>query len=212
VDEDGVNGPAERLVTQNFRLRPYQGVTLLLELLTSGVLWFAQEQESQAPTQLAKTVLTQSVAVFPDEDSEYRYKRNLEIAYNKPVMREGLKRAALELGVIGANEQWYYFHLNNFGDDLLQLQKRYEKIKDAPPLGDARRFPTKQVCKDLLDFNRQYYQYLETQYWVAWAHQRPIIDAAKRETDQLYRIWSLVQTAQEEANITARRERIRHLL
>lgn len=98
-----------------------------------------------------------------------------------------------------------------FFQDLRLLQKRFVDLADAPPLVDSKRFPCRDDVNELLTFNRNYRQFLETRLILDQVHSDQI-KAALKETDNLYHVWDIVRNARcGYYYITVRREALQQL-
>lgn len=84
--------------------------------------------------------------------------------------------------------------LEDFAADLTVLRRRYRELKDAPPLGDSRRFPDRGTSGDLLSFNRAYRRNLESRRAID-RDRSALIHDATCEADHLYDIWDAIREA-----------------
>jgi hypothetical protein len=82
----------------------------------------------------------------------------------------------------------------DFAGDLKLLRRRYHDLADAPPLGDAIRFPHRNMVNELLAFNRAYRQHLDSRQSLeatSWWE----LHETLQEVDRLFVIWDLVRDA-----------------
>lgn len=121
-------------------------------------------------------------------------------------------RASVSLGLIDPREErWWFSNLGNFPLEYRSLRERYHYLRDAPPLGDAIRFPHRGFLSDLITFNRAYRAYLEGQVFARPHHQEEIGEAIA-ECDALYQAYDLARDAACEHYYTyVRREALKKL-
>lgn len=110
-------------------------------------------------------------------------------------VQAAVQKLATDLELLDKNEYRFLIaRSDEFGKDLNILRKRYQDLKDAPPLADADRFPDRSAVNDLIRFNRSYRKSLEQRQQFE-SDKAEEIAAAIKETDRLYRIWDLVRDA-----------------
>lgn len=110
-----------------------------------------------------------------------------------PALRAALASQAVEWEVLDAREE-RLVRLEELAADLAVLRQRYRELRDAPPLSDCRRLPTRIQVADLLRFNRAYRKHLDARQIID--HDRAgALKEALREADELYRVWDLVREA-----------------
>jgi hypothetical protein len=110
-----------------------------------------------------------------------------------PILRATLYAQAVEWEILDPREE-RLLHLEDFAADLAALRRRYQELKDAPPLADANRFPERSRVADMLRFNRTYRRGLNARQ-VMDRDRAEWLKEAVREADELYRIWDLVREA-----------------
>jgi hypothetical protein len=102
-------------------------------------------------------------------------------------------------------------HPKDFDEHLRLLQERYQELRDAPHVAEADRLPSRDVVNDLLNFNRTYYQEVCARLEVDTIHSEEL-EAAKTETDLLYRIWDAVRDARcQYYHVNVRRQALQQL-
>ena len=101
--------------------------------------------------------------------------------------------------------------VEDFETDLDLLRRRYQELRDAPPLADADRLPARDAVNHLIQFNRSYRTHLEgRQVWEA--DRADVIGVALAETDRLYKVWDAVRDARcEFYYVTVRRQALKRL-
>jgi hypothetical protein len=110
-----------------------------------------------------------------------------------PIVRAALFAQAVEWEILDPRED-RLLRLEDFPADLAALRRRYQELKNAPPLADAQRFPDRNRVADLLRFNRAYRRGLDARQ-VVDRDRADFLKEAVREADELYRVWDLVREA-----------------
>jgi hypothetical protein len=129
-----------------------------------------------------------------------------------PAVQEALHATAIRLEILDERETRYVLaRAEDFETDLELLRRRYQDLRDAPPLADADRFPGREAVNHLIQFNRTYRTHLEGRQ--AWeADRAEVIGVALSETDRLYRVWDAVRDARcEFYYVTVRRQALKRL-
>jgi hypothetical protein len=127
-----------------------------------------------------------------------------------PTLQAALWSVAVEEELLDPREERLK-RLEDFASDLTVLRRRYRELKDAPPLGDARRFPDRGTSGDLLSFNRAYRRNLESRRAID-RDRGAVLHDATREADHLYRVWDAVREARCDIYyIPVRRLALKHL-
>ncbi len=129
-----------------------------------------------------------------------------------PALQEALHTTAIRMEIMDERETRYVLaNVLDFEMDLNLLRRRYQDLKDAPPLADAERFPDREGVNALIQFNRGYRQHLaDRQAWEA--DRSDVIGVALAETDRLYRVWDAVRDARcEFYYVTVRRQALKRL-
>jgi hypothetical protein len=91
------------------------------------------------------------------------------------------------------------------------LRRRYQDLKDAPPLVDCQRFPDRSTISDLLAFNRAYRQHLDNRQTMEMVHTWEVRDALQ-EADHLYHVWDTARDARcDYYYVTVRRQALKRL-
>lgn len=120
---------------------------------------------------------------------------NFEDFYNA---RLAISMLAMSWEVLDERENRYVFHrLEDFKNDLNNIRRRIDELKDAPLVSDCYRFPSRPYINELLSFNRDYKQHLQFQQisttnmlkW--WCYEDAI-----QETEYFYQIWDTTRDAQ----------------
>lgn len=75
--------------------------------------------------------------------------------------------------------------------DLDHVRRLNEELKGAPSVGDALRFPEPQTASSYLQFNRDFWFYMEKHKYGSTDEGKQII----AYLDKVHKIWSLVQSA-----------------
>lgn len=112
-----------------------------------------------------------------------------------PALQAALHRVAVRMEVLDARETRYVLgRVEDFQTDLDLIRRRYEQLKDAPPVADADRFPPRDVVQHCLQFNWQYREHLEER--LAWEPDRAaVIGRAIGETASLRKVWEAASDA-----------------
>jgi hypothetical protein len=110
-----------------------------------------------------------------------------------PALQAALYSQAVEWELLDPREE-RLLRLEEFAADLTVLRRRHQELKDAPPLGDARRFPDRGTSADWLNFNRAYRRHLEARR-VIDRDRTAVLKDAGREADHLYQVWDAVREA-----------------
>jgi hypothetical protein len=108
-------------------------------------------------------------------------------------------KMAVMMEILDPREQRYTFRqtIYTVGDlqsDFKLVRKRYEELKDAPPVADIARFPTRSFCNDVLGLNRAYLAYLKQQQEL-YGKEDSEIRYAIQETEHLYTTWDNMRDA-----------------
>jgi hypothetical protein len=99
----------------------------------------------------------------------------------------------------------------DFAADLKLLQRRYNELANAPPVGDCTRFPDRSIVNEMLAFNRTYRQHMDARQAVELVHWWEYREAVQ-ETDRLYQIWDNVRDARcDYYYVTVRRHALQKL-
>ena len=106
-----------------------------------------------------------------------------------------LQQLAIKLEFMDQRETSYLFHEpNNFPTDLMQLQRRFQELVDAPAVSDADRFPDREIIAELLSANRAYRDELSQRLLIDPLH-AGLIQQAIAETDHLHQLWTALKDA-----------------
>jgi hypothetical protein len=126
--------------------------------------------------------------------------------------RTALQALAVEWEVLDPKEVCYILaRAEDFVADLLLVRRRFQELSQAPPLGDAQRFPDRNLVNELLTANRAYQQFLGVRQPVELAHWWEL-RAALQETERLYQVWDKVRDAHcEFYYVTVRRQALKDL-
>jgi len=127
-------------------------------------------------------------------------------------IRKALQYLATQQEVLDYREVKHVFSRSeDFSSDLHLIQKRYQDLKDAPPLHDCMRFVDRSTVSDMLAFNRKYKEHLEAARTIDLVNAE-WYRAAISETEHLYRIWDMVRDARcEYYYVTVRRAALKKL-
>jgi hypothetical protein len=123
-----------------------------------------------------------------------------------------MQQVALTWEILDAREIRYILaQPADFPTDVRLLRRRYQDLRDAPPVQEALRFPPRHIINDYLSFNRRYREYLQGQMTasreVSWEVHEVI-----EEVDHLYDIWDTVRDARcAYYYITVRRQALKKL-
>lgn len=129
------------------------------------------------------TLLALSLLMTPTDDVKY------------VVMRPIVKEVASTLEIFDERERLYLlFADTSFPTDMILMRRRYQDFKDSPSLGDARRFPSMELCSVLIEFNRVYGSHLESRQALE-LHHRDWYAKALEENNELYHIWDTIREA-----------------
>lgn len=127
-------------------------------------------------------------------------------------MAPTLRAIALEWELMDKREVGYVLsNPQDFNSDLKLLQGRYQSLIGAPLIFECKRFPDRDAVSDLMAFNRAYRDSLSTRLALDRVHAEDL-QAALRETDELYRILDTVRDARcEYYYVTYRRQALQQL-
>lgn len=81
--------------------------------------------------------------------------------------------------------------------DVQVLRRRFQELKDAPPLADARRLPDRRTVAELIRANRALRRWLQERQALEVDRLGWLRETAA-ETDELHRIWDLIRQASSE--------------
>lgn len=56
--------------------------------------------------------------------------------------------------ILGPEEKYFFKYPDEFQDDIDGMRRRYQMVRNAPPLADWHRFPPRPVIQRLMQFNR----------------------------------------------------------
>jgi hypothetical protein len=123
-----------------------------------------------------------------------------------------LRVVAIDWQIMDRRETGYVLaNAPEFEADLKALQERCHELRTAPPVSEARRFPSREVVGEMKAFNRAYRQRLDARLEWDLVHSEELL-AARAEAEQLYRIWDVVEDARTECfNVNARRQALQQL-
>src|SRR5262245_19971814 len=74
-----------------------------------------------------------------------------------------LRTVAYLLDIWPINGHWS----PNFADEMTWTRGMFHQLKDAPPIGDAERFPSYEYADACLLFNAEHQTYLEVNQWAS---------------------------------------------
>lgn len=131
----------------------------------------------------------------------------LDAAIRSRLSRSLLADAAVGLEIMDDRERRYLLaNEDDFESDLDILRDRYGRLKDAPFVAEAERFPDRMTVNEYLDFNRAYRRHVDAAILT-----RTMRDGLW-EIDQLYYIWDTVRDSRcEYYYITTRRDALARL-
>jgi hypothetical protein len=110
-------------------------------------------------------------------------------------VRPTLQALAVQWEILDPKEVRYTLaRPEDFVADVLLVRRRFQELAQAPPLGDAQRFPDRNLVNEFLTANRSYQQFLGVRQPVELAHWWEL-RAAVQETERLYQIWDKVRDA-----------------
>lgn len=129
-----------------------------------------------------------------------------------PVLQAALHETAIAWEILDFRETRYILErVEDFDNDLNLLRRRYQRLKDAPPLAEVANWPDRSYVTDLMARNRQYRRDMDAQRTIFHADEA-LLSQVIKETDELYCIWDKVRDAQcEYYYITVRREALKAL-
>ena len=119
---------------------------------------------------------------------------------------------ALQIETMDRRECGYLLHSRiGLEGDWSVMRERTRRLKDAPRLSEAGRFPERDAVCDLISFNRSYRKHLELVRSVDLARFADYTDALS-ECDQLYGVWDAVRDSTcEHYYVSVRREALLRL-
>jgi hypothetical protein len=129
-----------------------------------------------------------------------------------PAFREAVHKLAVDWEILDTRELKYILVKPQDADsDINLLRKRYQELKDAPPLTDCGRLPARAVVNDLIAFNRAFRQHLDGRQ-VLESDRAAAYRQALQETDRLYLIWDAIRDARcDFYYVTVRRQALKRL-
>jgi hypothetical protein len=128
-----------------------------------------------------------------------------------PPVAECIRNIAVDWEILDPRETKYVL-FPNFAQDLKMIQKRYEKLYDAPFVIDCERFPDRSFAYDARAFNRLYKIQIEFKLQVSVYQNREYWRQTLKETDYLYNVWDKVQDSHcQYYYVTVRREALKDL-
>ena len=112
-----------------------------------------------------------------------------------PAVRAALVQTALDWELLDERETRYVLaRAEDFEADLNLLRRRHAELAGAPRLGEAARFPDKDVVNECVRANRAYRKHLDAR--MVWeADRAAVLRVAACETDRLYKAWDAVRDA-----------------
>lgn len=113
-----------------------------------------------------------------------------------PFVRDAIHKKAVDLELMDPRETRYVLaDRDEWQKDIDILRCRYETLKDAPTILDAKKLPDRRTVNDLIKFNREFKKHLEDR--LLWEADRgDIIHATLKENEACYRAWDLARDAQ----------------
>jgi len=127
-----------------------------------------------------------------------------------PLWAEALSARAIELEILDPREERLQ-HWEELAGDLRELRRRFQTLKDAPPLADARRLPDRRTVAELIRINRVFRSSLEARQAVETDRRHWYRDVVA-ETDELHRIWETIREATSEVYfVSVRRSALKRL-
>lgn len=125
-----------------------------------------------------------------------------------PVSVEAIRLVSEALELSGEGERHWLFAVGQWSDPyypLRETRERYERCRDYPPLCDAVRFPSAELCRDMLDCNRRHEAWLEERQRLMPGEEW--IREALRECKECREVWWQCECAGlDYYSVTARRE------
>lgn len=127
-------------------------------------------------------------------------------------LKPSLVKVSLDWEILDPRETRYVLaQPDDVAHDLQMLQRRYQELKDAPRVSDAVRFPDRQICNELLAFNRSYRNHVEVRQPLEMGNAY-MLRTIQREVDYLYQVWDTVRDARcEYYYVTVRRQALKSL-
>lgn len=115
---------------------------------------------------------------------------------------ESLRAVGVCLEIMDPREVRYFFmdrscfqsderHLEMQRCDLQTMRERWAELRDAPPLCDESRFPGREFCRQMMDWNRAYLGWLNRHKQLY--PREEWIDEALSECETLWHVWSLAE-------------------
>lgn len=124
-----------------------------------------------------------------------------------PCSLSSLQSIAVSMEILDPRELHYVFTVQQDSyQDLRMVHRRYETLRNAPPVCDSIRFPDRETIDRAITANRKLKQYLEGRYELyrdAW-----LLDAIA-DCDGAYTAWDLARDARcEWYHVSVRRKAI----
>lgn len=116
--------------------------------------------------------------------------------YDSVDMRHSLMAVSIQLELMDPREVSHWWNYRQFNDGCKELQVRYADLVDCPEVADSLRFPSREFCRNALEFNWNYTQHLENHLEIACDIDKPWIEEAIKESIQLRRLWSSLEDTQ----------------
>ena len=129
-----------------------------------------------------------------------------------PHLRDAIHRVAVEQELLDPREARYVLTKpEDFCTDLNMLRRRRAELADAPPVGDALRFPDKSEVNELLRFNQCYAKHVKARI-AAESDRAAALSVVLGETKRLHDVWDAVRDARSDYYyITERRKALKKL-
>lgn len=121
-----------------------------------------------------------------------------------------LQAVAIQLEVLDPREAKWYFSVSTcFTGDLSEIQRRFIDTRDAPTILDTMRLPDEEYCRQMMECNRKYRNWLEQRALLfpreAW------IGEALEQCAELWIVWDTARDAQMDYYIYTRRRALKLL-
>lgn len=129
-----------------------------------------------------------------------------------PELQEALQNVAIEWEILDPRQvRCIFARLEDFEENLNFVRRQHQELKNAPPLSDHLRFPSRDRANEFLSFNRAYRRHLESRQFLNQDRGSELILAA-RETDCLYQLWDAVRDCRgEHYYVGVRRQALKRL-
>lgn len=114
-------------------------------------------------------------------------------------LTEKIKEEAKRLGIVDERELSSFFvREDEFESDLDILRRRWDDLKDSPPIEFFDQFPSQEWCRVQCDLNRNIRCWLESESLIH-PHRAFVFWSAMQENNVLYQFWANLRDAKNDS-------------